>query len=528
MIGKTIGQYRVDQKLGEGGMGVVYRATDLQLDRPVAIKMLSHIPPGFQREAMARFLREAKASSALQHPAILVLYQMGTENDTPYIVMEYVEGQTLKSIIGGRPMPIRQLCETAIQVASGLAAAHEKGIIHRDIKSQNIMVTHRGQAKIFDFGLAKFKEQVKSGVAAPRQDKTMVYDATALSVEPDPKEFKTQAGQVMGTASHMSPEQAMGAEVDTRTDIFSFGVMLYEMATGQQAFESESIGATLLNILKKEPRPAREVNPELPPELHELIHMCIRKQREERPSADEIVTRLQKIQAALSGRVPSGMRPAAPAPAAGVAAAAPTAMAVPPAPTAMHVPEAAPPPPRRTVAPWQGTRTFSDRTPSGAGTPVATPPPPASRTVAPPPAPPPEPRAPARYVRESGAAPPLREVEMPPPPSQARREMYWTLKIVRVLVSYGSMLVPFAFFLHFVVAGGLLKEKVIAGTPLMGLIQHIAIPVELLARSIVAGSWRFLGLDWLIFALGLLMVALRFAVVIPLERAERWAKGGRR
>ncbi|HSA92917.1 MAG TPA: serine/threonine-protein kinase [Terriglobales bacterium] len=515
MIGKTIGQYRVDQKLGEGGMGVVYRATDLQLDRPVAIKMLSSIPPGFQREAMARFLREAKASSALQHPAILVLFQMGTDGETPYIVMEYVEGQTLKALIGGRPMPIRQLCETAIQVASGLAAAHEKGIIHRDIKSQNIMVTHRGQAKIFDFGLAKFKEQVKSGVAAPRQDKTMVYDATALSVEPDPKEFKTQVGQVMGTASHMSPEQAMGAEVDTRTDVFSFGVMLYEMATGQQAFESESIGATLLNILKKEPRPAREVNPEMPTELHELIHMCVRKQREERPSAEEIVTRLKKIEAALSGRMPSGAQPAAPAPA---AAAAPTAMAVPPAPTAMRVPEAAPPPPRRTVAPWQGTRTFSDRTPSGAGAPAA--PPPA--------APPPQPRAPARYVRESGAAPPLREVEIPPPPSQARREMYWTLKLVRLFVSYASMLVPFAFFLHFVVAGGLLKEKFIAGTPLMGLIQNIALPVEQVARSIVAGSWKFLGLDWLIFALGLLMVALRFAVVIPLERAERLAKGGRR
>ena len=531
MIGKTIGQYRIDRKLGEGGMGVVYLATDEQLDRPVAIKLLSNVPSGFRHEAMARFLREAKASSALQHPAILVLYQMGTEGDTPYIVMEYVEGRTLKAIIGGRPMPMPQLCETAIQVASGLAAAHEKGIIHRDIKSQNIMVTHHGQAKIFDFGLAKFKEQAKSGVEAPRQDKTMVYDASELASAPQeesPKDFKTQAGQVMGTASHMSPEQAMGAEVDTRTDIFSYGVMLYEMATGQQAFESESLGATLLNILKKEPRPARDLNLEMPQELHELIHLCIRKQREERPGTEEVVTRLKKIQSALSGRIPSDMRPAAAAPSGALSpAAAPTAMAIPPAPTAMHVPEAAPSPTRRTVAPWQGTRTFSDRVPSGAGAAAATPPPSAGRTPAPP-VPPPPPAAPARYVREAGAAPPLREVEAPPPPSQSRREMYWTLKVVRILVSYSSMLIPAAFFLHFVVAGGLLKEKYVEGNALGGLIQHIAIPVEQVARTIVAGSWKFLGLDWLIFALGLLMVALRFAVVIPIERAERWAKGGRR
>ena len=213
MIGTTLGNYHIDEKLGAGGMGVVYRATDKQLGRLVAIKTLT-LGSTMRREFLARFLREARAESQLQHPCVVVIHQMSIESDPPYIVMEYVEGRTLKEIISGKPLPVNQLCEIAIQVADGLAAAHEKDIIHRDIKSQNIMLTPRGQVKILDFGLAKMKQATKPSATV---EKTMILGEVSLTPEVEEKadaqtihDFKTTAGTIMGTASNMSPEQAGG------------------------------------------------------------------------------------------------------------------------------------------------------------------------------------------------------------------------------------------------------------------------------------------------------------------------------
>ena len=210
MIGETLSHFKIVGKLGEGGMGVVYRAEDMNLDRPVAIKIL---PPGAQRDedSLGRFLREAKTASKLQHPNITTIYEFGVKDDLRYLVMECVEGKTLKQMLIQGPLPPRQLLEIAIQLVDALSLADEKGIMHRDIKSENIMVTGRGQVKILDFGLAKMVE--KAGAEA--------HDA-----------FHTSAGLVMGTISHMSPEQALGAELDARTDIYSSGVVLFEMATG--------------------------------------------------------------------------------------------------------------------------------------------------------------------------------------------------------------------------------------------------------------------------------------------------------
>ncbi len=257
MIGTKFGSYRIDSKLGEGGMGVVYRATDTELDRPVAIKTLIS---SSDEESVARFMREAKAASRLQHPAIITIHQFGVEGEMRFIVMEYVEGKTLKSIINGQPMRLNQLCEIAIQVADGLAMAHEMHIIHRDMKAENVMVTPRGQVKILDFGLAKLKEPEKTG-----DDAATVY--------------QTQVGVIMGTISHMSPEQALGSDVDPRADIFSFGVVLYEMATGKMPFDGPSPQATLARILNQEPTVVRELNPQAPQDLEKLINQCLQKDR---------------------------------------------------------------------------------------------------------------------------------------------------------------------------------------------------------------------------------------------------------
>src|SRR3954468_2696889 len=286
MIGSNFGNYRIDEKLGEGGMGVVYRATDTELDRSVAIKtLLTSADP----EASGRFMREAKAASRLAHPAIITIHHFGVESETRFIVMEYVEGKTLKRIIGGKPMHLNQLCEIAIQVADGLAMAHEHNVIHRDMKAENVMVTPRGQVKILDFGLAKLKEP-----EAKPNDKTV---------------FQTQVGVIMGTVSHMAPEQALGSEIDARADIFSFGVVLYEMATGVMPFDAPSAQAMLAKILNQEPVAAITLNPEMPPELDQLISACLKKDRTFRPTAQELRDRLKKIQASLSaGQISNDIR----------------------------------------------------------------------------------------------------------------------------------------------------------------------------------------------------------------------------
>ena len=228
MIGSTLGNYRVDEKIGAGGMGAVYRATDLRLGRTVAIKTLTAVSGLAHREALARFLREAKVQSRIQHPCIVAIHQIGTADEVHYIVMEFVEGKTLKQMIGSKPLPPAQVCEYGIHIAEGLAVAHEAGIIHRDMKSQNVMITPRGLVKVLDFGLAKLKEAPGSAPPAAAADlgRTQVYGETPAA-PPDLGEFKTQMGAIMGTATNMSPEQCLGTEVDARSDMFSFGVVLY-------------------------------------------------------------------------------------------------------------------------------------------------------------------------------------------------------------------------------------------------------------------------------------------------------------
>nr|MDP9263804.1 serine/threonine protein kinase [Acidobacteriota bacterium] len=275
MIGSTLGNYRVDEKIGVGGMGEVYRATDLKLGRTVAIKTLTAVSAEAQREALARFLREAKAQSRLQHPSIVTIHQVGTADEIRYIVMEFIEGKTLKKVVAGTPLSPSQVCEYGIQIAEGLAVAHEAGIIHRDMKSQNVMITTRGQVKVLDFGLAKLKEAPGAAPAAPVDlGKTQMYgEEPANAASADPAEFKTKVGVIMGTATNMSPEQCLGTEVDARSDMFSLGVVLYEMATGRMPFEAPIAAALLMQILQKEPPLVRQVAPAVPLELEQLIHL---------------------------------------------------------------------------------------------------------------------------------------------------------------------------------------------------------------------------------------------------------------
>ena len=297
MIGQTISHYRVIEKLGSGGMGVVYKAEDTRLHRFVAIKFLPK-EVAQDPEAVARFQREAQAASALNHPNICTIHDVGEEDGHAFIVMEYIDGVTLAYKIAGRPLDLDSLFPFAIEIADVLDAAHSAGIVHRDIKTANVLINKRDQAKVLDFGLAKVSGRGHDCGGGPD-------DPTSGD------RHLTTAGSTLGTVAYMSPEQINGTPLDGRSDLFSFGVVLYEMATGRLPFDKPTRGATFGAILHEQPLPVKQLNPSVPGRLEEIIQKALEKNRDLRYlHASEMRADLQRLKRDMeSGRTSSDHTP---------------------------------------------------------------------------------------------------------------------------------------------------------------------------------------------------------------------------